>query len=336
LIDGIGQFRFRGIYTAPIGYKNRVTEDGRKYITPYEPNASIMKWAFEQLAEGDRVIAEILRECRKKGLRCSKNNFWVAMRNPVYCGKIFIPKYKDEEACFVQGQHEAIISEELFNEAQNVMNGRKKKTPFKIASPKELPLRGFPLCPRCGRNLTGSPSKGKTKWHFYYHCLSACGYRVNALKLNDEFVAYLKKFSPLVPENEAYMLILENRYRMMTKGSGSQKKELLSEMKELEGKISKIRQLLVDGDIEAEDYRATKKDYDTKISELEEKLNEIAKRPNNVPDLLKKLMNTLVDVDMFYLDSNVEVQRQIISTFYPFKMVFENQVCRTPRVNEGG
>lgn len=50
----------------------------------------------------------------------------------------------------------------------------------------------------------------------------------------------------------------------MTEGSGNQKKELLAEMKELEGKIAKIRQLLLDGDIDAKDYRTAKKDDDTK------------------------------------------------------------------------
>ena len=35
---------------------------------------------------------------KEKGLKCSKNNFWTAIRNPMYCGKIFIPKYKDEES----------------------------------------------------------------------------------------------------------------------------------------------------------------------------------------------------------------------------------------------
>jgi len=37
---------------APAGYINRNSETGKKYIDPHEPQASIMKWAFEMLAEG--------------------------------------------------------------------------------------------------------------------------------------------------------------------------------------------------------------------------------------------------------------------------------------------
>jgi site-specific DNA recombinase len=48
------------------------------------------------------------------------------MRNPVYCGKLFIPKYKNEESQLVKGIHEPLISEKLFYEVQDVMDGRKK------------------------------------------------------------------------------------------------------------------------------------------------------------------------------------------------------------------
>lgn len=45
---------------------------------------------------------------------------------PVYCGKILIPKFKEEEPLIVEGQHEPIISESLFDEVRDVISGRKK------------------------------------------------------------------------------------------------------------------------------------------------------------------------------------------------------------------
>ena len=85
------------------------------------------------------------------------------MRNPVYCGKLFIPRHLDEDAMIVQGQHQPIITELLFNEVQDVMDGRKTHNRGSVMSLEQLPLRGFLLCPTCGRNLTGSPSKGNIK-----------------------------------------------------------------------------------------------------------------------------------------------------------------------------
>lgn len=42
----------RYVSQAPVGYANRSKEDGRKYIALKEPQAEIMKWAFEEIARG--------------------------------------------------------------------------------------------------------------------------------------------------------------------------------------------------------------------------------------------------------------------------------------------
>ncbi|NTE04473.1 hypothetical protein G6M26_36075 [Agrobacterium tumefaciens] len=60
-----------------------------------------------------------------------------------------------------------------------------------------MPLRGFLACPRCDKTLTGSHSKGKSKYYFYYHCTSACGYRKSATMLNMEFLREIEKYKPI-------------------------------------------------------------------------------------------------------------------------------------------
>jgi site-specific DNA recombinase len=149
----------RWMGTAPIGYKNRTTESGAKYIAPDEKNAPIMTWVFHEIAEARHNVEQIWKMARQKGLQCSKNNFWVAIRNPVYCGKIFIPKYKDEESKTVKGQHTPLVSETLYYEVQDVLDGGKKSQRLKIRADDKLALRGFLVCHRCGRTLTGSASK---------------------------------------------------------------------------------------------------------------------------------------------------------------------------------
>jgi len=181
---------------APIGYINRVREDGRKYIAPKPPESKIMQWVFETIADGQLTTEQVLKLAREKGMKCSKNNFWVAIRNPVYCGKIFIEKFKDEDSRFVPGQHEPIITEALFFEAQDALDGKKKKQRTKLTVDDRIPLRGFLVCPRCGRLLTGSGSKGRKERYFYYHCSSACGIRYRADHTNQEFIREIKKYVP--------------------------------------------------------------------------------------------------------------------------------------------
>ncbi len=113
---GMRRARKEGRYMgyAPAGYVNKVKEDGTKYIAFDQPEASILKWAFEELSKGIFNTEQVLCMAKEKGLKASKNNFWRAIRNPLYCGKIMIPKYKDEDLTYVTGQHEPLISQTLF------------------------------------------------------------------------------------------------------------------------------------------------------------------------------------------------------------------------------
>ena len=325
----------RWMATAPLGYENKITPDGRKYIAPKHPQSDIMKWGFEQLAEGRYSITEIWRMAKQKGLKCSKNNFWVAMRNPVYCGKIFIPKYKDEESHFVQGTHETIISEATFYEAQDVMNGRKKTNKVKVTSIEQLPLRGFLKCPKCGRTLTGSPSKGKIQWYFYYHCKSSCGYRLNADCVNSEFIEHLKGFSPIIGMGDLYAEVMEYFYSLQMKNRGQSKGEWLAKIDEVNKKLAKARDFLVNDDIGPSDFKQIKNECEEKITIYEAELSKVQTKEANSFELFKKLSNTLRNVDLFYSEGKIEQKRKIIDAIYPQKLEIEKGEYRTPYVNEG-
>jgi site-specific DNA recombinase len=159
--------RYMGL--APIGYLNKTDELGRKYITPNEPQASILRWAFEEIAAGIYNTKQIFKRAKEKGFKATRSLFWFAIRNPVYCGKIIVPKHKDEETIFVKGQHEPLIFETIFYEVQDVLNGRGRKYRLKVEAHDSLPLRGYIICQMCGKVLTGSASKGRNRYYPYYH-----------------------------------------------------------------------------------------------------------------------------------------------------------------------
>jgi len=165
--------------TAPLGYKNLSTPDGRKYIAPYEPEAGIMKWVFQEIAKNVFAVDQIRKKANQLGLICTRMTFWRNVRNPVYCGKLVIKQHKDEEAYIVDAQHEPLVSQALFYDVQDILNGRKRIPAAKLLSMELLPLRNFLKCNKCHRMLTGSSSKGKTRHYYYYHCDYTCGVRYN-------------------------------------------------------------------------------------------------------------------------------------------------------------
>lgn len=58
---------------------------------------------------GQYQVEQLYREAHLKGIKCCKTIFWNLLRNPVYCGKIYLSAYKDEASTHVQGIHEPII-----------------------------------------------------------------------------------------------------------------------------------------------------------------------------------------------------------------------------------
>jgi site-specific DNA recombinase len=320
---------------AVIGYVNKTTEDGKKYICPKEPDASIIRWCYEQLATGQWYIDQVWKAACQKGLSCGRKNFWQIIRNPVYCGKIFISKYKDEEAHLVRGSHEPIISESLFNEVMEVLDGRKKTHKAQITSPDKLPLRGFLICPKCGYMLTGSASKGCRQYYYYYHCFSKCGIRFNANKANIEFEKELSKYVLAPAVIHLYKSVITEVYEDAAAEGKTDLALYRRQLNEYHDKLSKARDLLLKGDLDASDYRDIKHDCERKVSIIEGKLVELSSHKNeSIGPLLDKALRNVSRLPELYQQADPESKRRIISSMYPEKLTFDGSQYRTTRINE--
>ena len=324
----------RYVSQAPVGYANRSHEDGRKYIAPKEPQASTIKWVFEELGRGIFNTEEIYRQAKQKGLRVGKHAFWLAIRNPLYCGKIFVPKYKDEESQLVKGQHEALISEELYYTVQDVLDGRGRNYRPKVETSLELPLRGFLRCPECMKMLTGSKSKGRNRYYTYYHCFGGCTHRFRAEKANELLAVELQKFRPREEIKDLYVELINEAYYEQTKGIQDEKRNILAQLKDYEKRLGYARNLLATQQIEPDDYRELKSDYNGMINKLESKLATINGEADDVAGLLKAGINRLLELNRHYDDGKMEETRELIGSIYPNNLTFENNELRTGRVNE--
>ncbi|WP_246104195.1 recombinase family protein [Mucilaginibacter corticis] len=330
----------RWVSQAPIGYVNKHDERGKKYIGIDEEQGEIMKWAFEELSKGMFPSEQIFREAVKKGLNCKKNNFLYAIRNPVYCGRILIVKYKDEDAHTVKGQHEAIIPESLFYDVQDILDGKKRLMKVKIHSPDHLPLRGFIRCSKCSRTLCGSASKGRKSYYHYYHCSSACGCRYKAEEVNDVFTDELKNYCIDDRFSELFSKVIIDAYYSEHSSKRDNRSELLNEINALNDKVGKARELLLNGDIDAADYKAIKTMSEGRIIVLEAKLAELADNNQNqrrildIEPLITGAIFTLTRLNVIFSQSNTCEKRELIGSMYPQKFTFEDIQHRTGFVND--
>ena len=333
---GMRRARKEGRYLthSPYGYVNRTTDEGRKTIIPVEHKAALIKWAFEKMATTAINTDQIRQELNKKGLYCSKSNFYTLLRNPVYCGKIVVAEYRDEPRQLVQGQHEPIISEKLFYDVQDILDGKKRIQLVKSTTTENLPLRGFLLCPKCGKQLTGSASKGRNSYYYYYHCIAACGTRYKAEQANNSFVDELKQFIPKPGMAELFKLIIKDLYCRYNGSQSGGRKDLLNLIQAENDRLAKARKLLLDDAIDSSDYKSIKAECESKLLSLEAKLTGFNKPALDIEGSINKAISNLSRLDLIYRGADNSKKREMIGSIYPEKLCFDGISYRTAKINE--
>lgn len=331
VIVGMRRARKEGRYmaTAPKGYKNTRDELNNKIILPSD-DAIYIKFIFEELANGIYNIEQVRRMAVEKGFVCSKNNMWILVRNPTYCGKILIPAYKDEPTTIVNGMHPAIISEELFYKVQDILDGRKRNVPTKNTAKVELPLRGFLVCSKCGRNLTGSSSKGRLGGqYYYYHCVKGCKERIKAPQANQLFLNELLKFEFKPQVLDAYHKVMHDMFKSNGENKNQAVKAINAEINLNKERIGKAQQMMLDGDLSASEFRDVKSQFQPEIDRLSRKVIEIASLDANYKRYLDGGFSLLKHFASQYERANLDTKQKLIGSIFPEKLVFENNEYRT-------
>jgi site-specific DNA recombinase len=323
----------RWMATAPKGYKNARDENNRPIIVPSE-DAHIIKWAFEEVAKGVSPADDARKICNKKGLVCSKNNFYKLLRNSVYCGRIFIPAYKDEEESYSVGKHEPIITKQLFYEVQDVLDGRRKVLPVKNTRKEELPLRGFLQCPRCGGTLTGSASKGTGGLYYYYHCMKGCKERVSAKIINKRFIDALSTITANESVIDTYFRIMEDTFKANGKDNNQAQQKIQEQINKNRARLDNAQRKMLDEEIDGKEYRQIKTEYESVIDELIREKMKMGLIDDEYEKYLSFSSYLLKNLDRGYEQADIKDKQKIISVIFPEKLIFESNGFRTKRVRK--
>ncbi|MCP4416284.1 MAG: recombinase family protein [Chloroflexi bacterium] len=178
---------------APFGMK----KDEMKNLVPHENELPGLLLAYESYAKdkfSDNDIAKLLNKAgyhSNTGRPFSKETIRDILQNRTYLGKVRYQKYKrrsngtrsfEEPIEWFDGQHNAVISEELFERCQQV---RAKRRSHHMATPKYQPylLRTLIYCHNCLSNppedktfrlfgMMRPQSQSKGSKYQYYRCRS--------------------------------------------------------------------------------------------------------------------------------------------------------------------
>jgi site-specific DNA recombinase len=314
---------------APKGYANKRDDNNKPCIVPGK-DADTMRFAFEQLATGLYNIEQVRKMAVKRGLATTRNGFWYLMRNPLFIGKIAVPAYKDEPLAVVKGIHEPLISERLFYEVQDVLDGRKRKGEAKQRCLKDdLPLRGFLKCSQCNKMLTGSASKGNGGKYYYYHCTCGCKERFRANIANEAFMNLLQQISGNKQMIKTFEKGLSRLYSNNEIESSNELTKAKKELETLQKRLENAQTLMLDGDLDASDYRGIKAKLEPEINRLARLCDKLSEKNPEKGKMATYGFFFLRNLRELFIEAGLREKQQIIGSMFPEKLVFQNGKVRT-------
>ena len=266
----------------PFGYKM-----GEKaYIIDEESGAAdIVREIFERYANGEKQRA-LAMDLGDRGIRTKygnkPDNRWIdyMLRNPAYIGKIRWSSggiravsrkdYDNENIMVVDAHHEPVISMDLWEKVQKILDEQKIKYSkyARREQPIEYMLKGLVRCSNCGATLAmSSATSGKAKIRTMQCCNYSRGsctvsHSVLIPKLETALIEGLEK----VAETKDFNIVPQRQKRSAPAEVDYEKLIAIEERRLARAKEAYLAEIDT-----IEQYKQNKKELTERISELEAK-----------------------------------------------------------------
>tara|TARA_B100000745_G_C20153227_1_gene395278 strand:- start:15 stop:1577 length:1563 start_codon:yes stop_codon:yes gene_type:complete len=268
-------------WAAPIGYKRAPEREvGSKKTIPDVPNGklfSILQTGLREFARGEHTQASLQRRWKELGVETlwghnmTPQNVQAILEEPrlrFYAGELYNPWKKH----YVQGLHVPMLTKDEAQDILDTLSGKKRQ--WKQIRESELfPLRGDTvLCSGCGAPITGSSSKGRSRYYHYYHChTKTCpsyGKSIRKDDLEKEFIERLNAISPSKEFIEKFKEEVVKEWKIRTEQYESVASENKTKIQALEKKLENIYSSFEDGIYTPEVFQKRKDKIESQIREL--------------------------------------------------------------------
>ena len=338
-------------------------EDGKMTIN--EEGAKVVRLIFHKFVHERKGTHVIARELREEGIRPMRVKEWSntvilrVIRNEKYCGdlvqkKTYTPDFLSHEKKYNRGQeefiiikdhHEPIISRELFEEANHILDSKSLSQAGKAKYSNRYPFSGKIKCGCCGSSYVarykirkdGSQYKAwrcnEATKHGRPH-IDKAGNQVGCtgLSIRNEdaiHIMYLVTRSlQYNRDNITNHLLSIIRSIIAVDTTGTDMGKLKSQIATIEDKRAKLIDLYLDGNITKDEFSAAHSKCDAKIAELEVVIDSMAQQQTRIEQqqqLIQEISETINEIisgvpyeDEFYkhiLDKMVVIDKDNIDVY---------------------
>jgi site-specific DNA recombinase len=304
---GMTENALRGKYQArpPLGY--RIEHKGCPPVI-VDDEAVIVRDIFDQYVNNHLSIYDICKYLNAHGLLTShgkpfeKRSIEYIIQNPSYMGYIRWNRTCNEtneiknreEWIITKGEHPPIITEEIFNKAQERFNKEYRPKGARPSSSQKHWLSGLLKCSACGRTLTANhvldKRYGRTYWNF--NC-----YGYNKAKCMVPNTISERKIVPVIIDSlKKFVLNEEADFSIIAKTTTTNKDMLITELEKLDKKEARIKAAYINGIDSLEEYKSNKALLIADRDKLTKKLNKLEDQIQNKKDIKQLLNQRILDV----------------------------------------
>lgn len=289
-------------------------KDGKMYIN--EEGAKVVRLIFHKFVDEGKGTHVIARELREEGIKPMRVKEWQntvilrVIRNEKYCGdlvqkKTYTPDFLShekkvnlgqEEFVIIKDHHEPIISRELFDKANRMLDEKSLSKKGKSKHSSRYPFSGKIKCGCCGSSYVARYKTRKNgSLYKAWRCLEAARYGsphvdkagnqvgCRGLSIRNEDATHimylvtssLKYNKEKITDN--LLAIIKSIIAMDTAGTDSEK--LKSQLKMIEEKRTNLIDLYTSGDITRDEFTTARAKCENEIAELQSVIDSMPEYP---------------------------------------------------------
>ena len=324
---------------APHGLKNVRDVLDRSTLAPVEGVADKVASVLEAYSTGTYTIASLIQMCESIGLKSAKGKTMQIqaiskmLRNPIYAG---LEMSKHTEGQLIPSQFKGIITTATFHRNQELLRSNKNTAATYKKNNPEFPLRRFIVCSECHKPLTGSaPVGGSGKRSPRYHCSRCHLPSIQSGELHEQFLHLLASLKP-DPDMEKFLKEMIVRvWRDETKTLGNKQKKLHKALEELTERRNKVVEMLVAGQITAEEKQEQVARIKVDSDNIQKDLASVGSIAELKTDAIDYAMRFMSNAPRIW--SNASIEHQIIYQRLVFPEGIEYELTtnkfRTPKLS---
>ncbi len=323
--------RGRWTFQAPLGYLNG-PRNGPSLI-PDPERSELLKQGFEEYAGGTKTVKAVLEMMTRRGLRTRKGlklspqSLHALLRNPVYIGRLEVPKWTISRP----GDFEPLVSENVFRKIQDRLAGKTSFVTSHDMNRPDFPLRRFLRCGDCDTPLTASWSKGRGGRYGYYHCRKCPAVSIRKEAIELLFLRTLEGLQPRPEYTRLFNAVVRDAWQKRQKSAREVRKKLDQRVQSLQQKLDQLDEIFIfQKGVDGITYKRQRDRLreDMTLAELE--LQHAKSEELDIEGILAFAEKVLSNAARLWSESSLEQRQHLQKVFFPKGLVWKGGNFGTP------